>query len=59
MPIKHLISSNITLCSLSYDDDDDDDDDDDLLPQPSSVLLFLKYGYVIISKTGQEGSTAD
>ena len=57
MPIKHLISSNITLCSLSYDDDDDDDDD--LLPQPSSVLLFLKYGYVIISKTGQEGSTAD
>lgn len=30
-----------------------------MLPQPPNVLLFLKYGDIIISKTGQEGSTAD
>lgn len=30
-----------------------------MLPQPPNVLLFLKYGDIIISKTGQEGNTAD
>lgn len=30
-----------------------------VLPQPSDVLLFLKYGDIIISKPRQEGSTAD
>jgi len=33
--------------------------DGDTLPQPSDVLLLLKYGNIIISKTGQEGGTAD